>query len=187
MKDSLLVIAFIGLTVLCWGMYGPVLHRGQEAMRPNESVKGSRLRPLICVGVAYFVIAVIAPVVLLQMFGDQMGEGGEGYWTFSGTFWSLAAGAAGAIGALGIILAFFFGGKPTYVMPLVFGCAPVVNAFLTIYWGGRWKDVSPWFLSGLILVAIGAFMVLFFSPKAPPHAARAVHVAPSTTTDSANT
>ena len=36
----------------------------------------------------------------------------------------------GAIGALGIILAFNFGGKPVYVMPLVFGGAPVITTLL---------------------------------------------------------
>ena len=41
-------------------------------------------------------------------------------------------GAAGALGALGIIMAFNFGGKPVYVMPLIFGGAPVVNTFFTI-------------------------------------------------------
>jgi hypothetical protein len=45
----------------------------------------------------------------------------------------------------------------------------VVNAFLTIYWAGSWKEVSPMFLAGLILVAVGAFTVLFFAPKAKPH------------------
>ena len=145
MKDFVLVLCFIGLTVLCWGMYGPVLHRGQEAMKHDHAPRGSRLRPLICVGISYFVIAVVVPVVLLNTVGEKMGEAGEGFWTFSGTMWSLAAGAAGATGALGIILAFFFGGKPTYVMPLVFGCAPVVNAFLPSIGPASGKRSAPGF------------------------------------------
>ncbi len=153
-RDSLLVIAAIALTVVCWGVYGPTLHRGQTDM------SGSRLRPLLCVGIAYFAIAVVVPIVVLQTRGETGG------WSVTGTIWSLGAGAAGALGALGIILAFNFGGKPSYVMPLVFGCAPVVNAFLTIYWAGSWKEVSPFFLAGLILVAVGAFTVLSFAPKA---------------------
>ena len=59
----------------------------------------------------------------------------SGHWSSTGIFWSLAAGAAGAMGALGIILALAFRGSPLYVMPLVFGGAPVVNTFLTMYWG----------------------------------------------------
>lgn len=159
MKGMLLVLAAIGLTVLCWGAYGPVLHKGQVAM------DNSRLRALLCVGMAYFVIGVMVPSAILWTSGER------GHWSAGGIFWSSAAGAAGAVGALGIILAFNFGGKPSYVMPLVFGCAPVVNAFLTIYWAGNWKDVSPIFLAGLILVAVGAFTVLFFAPKGKPHGA----------------
>ncbi|MBI2825532.1 MAG: hypothetical protein HYX69_12685 [Planctomycetia bacterium] len=156
--DYLLVIASIALTAICWGAYGPVLHRGQTAML------GSRLRPLFCVGMAYFVIAVVVPLLVLYLQGEK------GDWTAKGVIWSAGGGVAGAIGALGIILAFNFGGSPSYVMPLVFGCAPVVNAFLTIYWAGSWKEVSPIFLAGLILVAVGAFTVLFFAPKShgPP-------------------
>ena len=79
--------------------------------------------------------------------------------------WSLAGGALGAIGALGIILAFTFGGKPIYVMPLVFGGAPVVNAFLTIYLAGRMKEIGPLFLAGLIIVILGAVVVLFCAAR----------------------
>ncbi len=151
--DFLLVIGAIALTAICWGAYGPVLHRGQTGM------EGSRLRPLLCVGMAYFVIAVVVPSIWLYTRGEK------GDWTFSGAVWSAGGGVAGAIGALGIILAFNFGGKPNYVMPLVFGCAPVVNAFLTIYMAGTWKDVNPMFLAGLVIVAMGAVMVLVFAPK----------------------
>ncbi len=151
--DFLFVIASIALTAICWGVYGPVLHRGQTAM------EGSRLRPLLMVGMAYFVIAVVIPGIWLYTRGEK------GDWTFGGALWSAGGGVAGAIGALGIILAFTFGGKPTYVMPLVFGCAPVVNAFLTIYWAGSWNEVRPIFLAGLILVAAGAVTVLLSVPK----------------------
>ena len=121
------------------------------------------MRPLICVGLAYFAIAVVVPVVLLVTRGEA------GDWTARGIVWSLAGGAAGAIGALGIILAFNFGGKPAYVMPLVFGCAPVVNAFITMYWAGTWNEMRPAFLAGLILVGMGAMMVLYFAPKKATH------------------
>ena len=163
-----LAVPWVVLTIVCWGMYGPVLHRGQEAM--IDSAGGtSRLRPLICVGMAYFIIAVVVPAVMLQTRGEAGG------WTAKGVFWSSAAGAAGAVGALGIILAFStlidlkIAGGPGWVMPLVFGCAPVVNAFLSIYWGKTLKDASPIFWAGLILVAVGAFTVLFTAPK-PKHA-----------------
>ena len=57
-------------------------------------------------------------------------------------------------------------------MPLVFGCAPVINAFLTIYMAGSWKDVNPLFLAGLVIVAMGAVMVLVFAPRGTPGSGR---------------
>ena len=66
------------------------------------------------------------------------------------------------------------GGKPTYVMPLVFGCAPMVNTFLAMAISKAYKDgINPLFYVGLIMVAGGAVMVLYFQPKAKhgkPHA-----------------
>ena len=154
----LLQILSIATTVVCWGAYGPVLHKGQAAMQQ------SRLRPLLCVGLAYFAIAVFVPMLVLSAVPDS--ETSE--FNFGGTMWSLSAGAAGAIGALGIIMAFNFGGRPVYVMPLVFGGAPVVNTLLTTIVGGLWDKVTSLFLAGLILVIAGAAMVLVFAPKGPP-------------------
>ena len=125
-------------------------------------MEGSRLRPFLCVGLAYFAIAVIVPNLLL------LGIPEASHYSFKGTLWSLAAGAAGAIGALGIIMAFNFGGKPVFVMPLVFGGAPVVNTLFTTISGGLWGEVSAFFLAGLILVIAGAVIVLVFAPKSPP-------------------
>ena len=105
----------IALAIVSWGAYGPVLHKGQAAMHH------SRLRPLICVGLAYFVIAVIVPYFFLGELGE------DSTYRSLGTLWSLLAGAFGAVGALGIIMAFNSGGQPVFVMPLVFGGAPVVN------------------------------------------------------------
>ena len=89
---------------------------------------------------------------------------------FWGSVWSLAAGSAGAIGALGIIMAFDFGGRPVYVMPLVFGGAPVVNTLFSTLTGGLWDQIGPMFLAGLILVIAGAAMTLVFAPKGGPPA-----------------
>lgn len=155
-RDFLLQICSIALVICCWGAYGPVLHIGQAAM------DHSRFRPLICVGLAYFVIAVIVGNLWLAAAGEAS------TYNFSGTFWSLAAGAAGALGALGIIMAFNFGGKPVYVMPLVFGGAPVVNTFFTITANGLWGQVNALFVAGLLLVIAGAAMVLVFAPKGSP-------------------
>ena len=168
MKGMLAVVSSIGLTALSWGLYGPTLHQGQHLMHPQNL---SRLRPFMCVGIAYFVIAVLVPGLLLL-------RGETGKWTRPGTFWSLAAGAAGAIGALGIVMAFTFGGKPLYVMPLVFGCAPVVNTFLTMFMLSTFRQCGPKFYAGLIMVVTGAVMVMVFKPSplaASAHAANLPH------------
>jgi hypothetical protein len=164
MRNTLLLFASIALTVLCWGMYGPVLQTGQAGMS-TVPTQVARLRPFVCVGLAYFLIGVIVAGLWLHFRGEK------GEWTLTGIIWSLAGGALGAIGALGIILVFTFGGRPIYVMPLVFGGAPVVNAFLTIYLARRVKEIGPWFLAGLIIVILGAVTVLLAAPHGPRTAA----------------
>ena len=144
----------MALTICCWGAYGPVLHRGQLAMG------GSRLRPLLCIGIAYFLIAVLVPLALLRPLGD------EGVWSVGGTLWSVAAGSLGALGALGAILAFTLGGKPFTVMPVVFGLAPVINTLTTsLLQGVSLREISPFFLAGMLIVGLGAATVLVFAPR----------------------
>ena len=53
-----LIALFVALTVLCWGAYGPVLHKGQMKMA------GSRLRPLSCGRLACFSPPVAFPSIL---------------------------------------------------------------------------------------------------------------------------
>ena len=149
-----LMVMSIIMTALCWGSYGPVLHKGQAQMG------GSRLRPFLCVGLAYFVIAVIVPIPFLS--------GDPGKLTFMGSTWSLLAGTAGALGALGIIYAFNFGGRPIFVMPLVFGLAPVVNTMSTTLVGNLWAEIGWPFKISLALVILGAVMVLILAPKPKP-------------------
>lgn len=155
--ELLKVLAFVALTAICWGCYGPLLHIGQMHMH------GSRMRPFICVGMAYVVVAIIAPLAFWTVLGDQ------GQISARGVFWSLAGGTAGALGSLGVILAFTYGGKPVYVMPLVFGGAPVVNTFISIAMTGSFSAISPFFYAGLIVVVAGAVSVLVFAPRGGPN------------------
>ena len=161
------MLAAIALTAFCWGAYGPVLHFGREALH-------SSLRPFMCVGAAYFLIAVLIPSLLLARGGER------GSWTTKGVVWSLLAGAAGALGALGVILALGFGGKPIYVMPLVFGGAPVVNTLLSAFMNKAFGQLKAPFLAGLLLVVTGAVTVLVFKPQATPAAAPAAAAAAAT-------
>ena len=82
-----------------------------------------------------------------------------------GVVWSLGGGMAGAFGALGIVYAFNFGGKPIFVMPLIFGCAPVVNTFVTMLSQGTFNLIRPVFVLSLALVIAGAVTVLVFAPR----------------------
>jgi hypothetical protein len=122
---------------------------------------GSRLRPFLCVGLAYFAIAVVVPLIVMSVSNDAFTS------TAPGILWSLGAGAAGAIGAMGIILAFNFGGRPVFVMPLVFGGAPVINTLEFIIMERAYDRLSILFYASLLLVIFGAVLVLVFAPKSP--------------------
>jgi len=151
------MLGSVALTAFCWGAYGPVLHRGQMKMG------GSRLRPFLFVGLAYFAFAVAMPLVLQNVLPADPGEFG-----LTGVVWSLIAGAAGAIGALGIIYAFDFGGKPILVMPLVFGGAPVINTMASSIADRSLGELSPLFYISLFLVIAGAVTVLTTAPRHSP-------------------
>lgn len=138
--------------VLSWGLYGPALHKGQVAL-------GNPLRALLCVGVAYFLIGVLVPVIALASQGELRGFGAAG--TVGATF----AGVLGAIGAVCIIYAFRAGGLPTYVMPLVFGGAPVVNVLVSTWLHPPKVAPSPLLYVGFVLASAGAWMVLHYKPQ----------------------
>ena len=138
--------------VLSWGLYGPALHKGQVAL-------GNPLRALLCVGVAYFLIGVLVPVAGLVSQGQLTG------FNLGGTATATAAGALGALGAVCIIYAFQAGGLPTYVMPLVFGGAPLVNVLVSM-WQHPPKDApNPLLYVGFLLASVGAWMVLHYKPQ----------------------
>ena len=148
-------IWFVGLTVVNWGLYGILLHKGQAAM--GDPVHG-RYKAFLFVGVAYFLIAVLGPLILLWLSKSD--------WSFSGNgmAWATVAGSVGAIGAFSVLLAFGNGGTPAVVMSLVFAGAPIVNALVAITLSNSWGRVQPAFLVGIIMAAIGAWMVVRYKP-----------------------
>jgi hypothetical protein len=85
------------LTVATWGLYGVYLHSGQMAM--GDPING-RYKAFFFVGVAYFIIAVLAPLLVLKVNGSDFSFPAKGIWL------SLFAGTLGAIGAFGVLLAF---------------------------------------------------------------------------------
>ncbi len=143
---------FILGAVLSWGAYVPMLHQGQTLL------KGGALRGFLCVGIAYFVTAVLVPLGLL---GAKM-EPWE--WNTPGVAYSTFAGVLGAAGALCIILAIKSGGIPLVVAPLVFAGAPIVNTLVSMSWHRPKSAPEPLFYVGLALAALGAFLVLRFKP-----------------------
>ena len=146
-------IVFVTGAVLSWGAYGALLHQGQVQL-------GNPLKPLLCVGVAYFLIGVIIPVAALSA------QGGLSAFNTGGLIKATIAGALGAAGAACIIWAFKAGGLPVYVMPLVFGGAPIVNVLLTMALHPPRAAINPMLYVGFLLASIGAAMVLYFRPTA---------------------
>ena len=140
---------------LSWGVYGAMLHQGQVKLGNNP------LRAMLCVGVAYFLIGVIVPVAGLASQNQLSASGFNSAGTASATI----AGALGAIGAACIIWAFKSGGVPNYVMPLVFGGAPVINVLVTMWLHPPKSTVNPLLFIGMLLVVLGASLVLYFRPQ----------------------
>ena len=58
-------LAFVAGAVLSWGVYGAMLHQGQVRL-------GSPMRALLCVGVAYFLVGVVVPVITLFAQGQGL-------------------------------------------------------------------------------------------------------------------
>lgn len=164
---------YVLLTVSTWGLYGVFLHSGQIAM--NDPVFG-RYKAFLLVGVAYFIFAVLAPLLLLKMQGSDWNFPSKGVWI------SLFAGALGAIGAFGILLAFGAKGTPQVVMSIVFAGAPIVNAVVATWMHPPKGGLAgvPWqFYLGIGMAAAGGCLVsLYRPPPAPKTASAKVSVPP---------
>ncbi len=137
--------------VLCWGFYGVILHKGQVAL-------GNPLRALLCVGVAYFLIGVLVPIAGLSTKGGLTG------FNAAGSMWATIGGALGALGAVCIIWAFKTGGLPNFVMPIVFGGAPLVNVLVSMWMHPPKTAPNPMLYLGYLLAAAGGGLVLYFKP-----------------------
>ena len=155
-------LVFALMTVVTWGVYGAFLHTGQMGMK--DAANG-RYKAFLFVGIAYFLTAVLAPLVVLVARGAD--------WTYpkGGMVWSLVAGIAGAIGAFCVLLAFGAKGTPPVVMSIVFAGAPVVNAFYSIIQHppqGGFSSIKPQFFLGIVLAALGGCLVTYYKPNPPP-------------------
>ena len=146
-------VIFVAGAVISWGLYGGLLYEGQVQL-------GNPLKALLCVGVAYFLVGVLVPV------GTLSAQGGLSGFNSSGLVSATVAGALGATGAACIIWAFKTGGPPLYVMPLVFGGAPIINVEYAMVMHPPKTAVNPMLYVGFLLASVGAGMVLYFRPSA---------------------
>ena len=146
----MLWVVFAVCAALSWGFYGPILAKGQIGL-------GDPMKALLCVGGAYFILGILAPMLAL-------GPSGMTGFNTSGIINSTIGGALGALGAIFIIYAFKNGGIPTYVMPLVFGGAPVINTLFTLWMSPPKDQISPLMWIGMAMVPIGAALVLLYRP-----------------------
>jgi hypothetical protein len=146
-------VIFVAGAVLSWGAYGALLGLGTAQL-------GNPLKALLCVGAAYFLIGVIIPVISLSSQGNLSGFNSTGLMS------ATVAGALGAAGAACIIYAFRYGGLPVYVMPLVFGGAPIVNVLVAMMIHPPKAAINPMLYLGFAFASIGAGMVLYFRPPA---------------------
>ncbi len=169
-------LAYALMTVGCWGLYGIFLHGGQLGMA--DPVNG-RYKAYLFVGIAYFLVAVLAPLAVL------IASGSDWSMPMRGMSWSLIAGTVGAFGAFGVLLAFGAKGTPAVVMSIVFAGAPIVNAIVSMalhppaggIGGIRWQ-----FFAGIAFAALGGCLVTLYKPDpAPPKAAHAQQGPPAAT------
>jgi len=167
-------LVFALLTAANWGVYGILLHSGQIGM--GDAVNG-RYKAFLWVGIAYFLVAVLAPLAILVF--RQTG------WAMpvKGITLSLMAGVVGAVGAFCVLLAFGAKGHPAVVMSIIFAAAPIINAIVAIALhppaGGvgaiRWP-----FFAGILLAAVGGMLVTLYKP--PPGAKAAPATPPVAST-----
>jgi hypothetical protein len=151
-------MVFVGLAGLCWGFYVPLVAQGGKELK-NSYVS------FLCVGVAYFLIAVLAPVGILYAKGKMPSLNGTGIALAS------FAGVAGAVGALCVILAVGeFKGNKLFVAPVIFSLAPVINTLFSLLWHPEkgvfafgLPEVMPgWKLFlGILFAGLGAGLVLY--------------------------
>ena len=164
-------LAYALATVLAWGLYGVLLHLGQLGM--GDPANG-RIKAFLCVGIAYVLVAVLAPLAILVA--------AKASWVYptKGLVFSILAGVAGAVGALCVLLALGAKGNPAVVMSIVFAGAPVVNAVVALLVhppAGGFASVRWQFVAGVVLAALGGLLVMRYRPMpapagAPPPAAQ---------------
>src|SRR3954464_15316617 len=87
MAGKSLWLMYVALAGLSWGTYVPLIFYGGGELGGKPA---SRLLAILCVGVAYFLIGVLYPVVYLA----TLPRAEQPEWTFTGLLFSGLAGVA---------------------------------------------------------------------------------------------
>src|SRR5437764_11376857 len=181
MGESRTWLLYVLLAGLSWGTYVPLIFYGGSELGKSS---GARILAILCVGVAYFLIAVLFPLYLFLSGKEQWPDLKTTGLVFSGL-----AGVAGAVGALCVVFASksavdaarAAGAPPDtyklYIAPLIFGLAPIINTLVSTVWHpkpGRpfhfEVELPGWKLwVGIVLVGAGAALVLFSKEEAETH------------------
>lgn len=167
MSKMWIVLLFVAGAALSWGLYVPSVHEAATAAKSN-------LRAFLLVGVAYFIVAVLIPALMIYVANYDPTVKGTPNFSVTTINWGLTAGTFGAVGALCVIFAVTAAGKggAIYVAPLVFAGAPIINTIATITYFHRVEKTPDWrFFLGLGLAAAGAAMVMLFKPVDAPKSA----------------
>ena len=153
------------LVALCWGLYGPTLTKSRAPI-PGQ---WGPFKPYLFIGVAYLVIAVVGGALMMKFaFNDNFDYTGK---YMPAMKWGFFAGCLGAFGALALTFALTkAGGKPAYVMPIVFGGAVSVNAIAAYFSLKGGENVNPLMWVGMLFVAIGICLTAYFTPHGHPPA-----------------
>ena len=80
---------YVILAGLAWGTYVPIIFYGGTELTTKPGTIGGRLASILCVGVAYFVLGVVVPVVLMSLRDDAKPD-----WKANGLVFSALAGVA---------------------------------------------------------------------------------------------
>lgn len=156
----LIPILFALGTALCWGLYGPTIQNAR-----STTGAWSPFKPYVFIGVAYLVFAIGGGLLGMKAKGDA--------FSFTGVYtpsmlWGFLAGTLGALGALSLTSAMLNGGKPLFVMPIVFGGAVTVTAITSLIQTRGVTQANPLLWVGMLLVTFGVILVAMYTPHGHP-------------------
>jgi len=181
-------LAFVIGAGLCWGTYVPLIAFGGKSLATSPNGLGNRFAAILCVGGAYVVLAVLFPLLRFWTSGTENLQ-----WTPNGLTFASLAGIAGAMGAICVVFATANATQEDrlYIAPLIFALAPFINTLLSLFWhpskNNAWHFGMPphspgWvFYVGILLAAIGTFLILYSKEESEAAAKKPVSAATATT------